>query len=107
MYNVLNINALTLFLSRTPRRLKTSCESASEEAGLAPRKTKIKIPFQFQDLSKTAYCFANLQKLCKSDVGKIYFLRTCLTGSLYPEKRLRDCELNLLSSIRQIRAAVF
>jgi hypothetical protein len=54
MYNVLNIYAQTLCLSRTPRRLKTSCESTSEEAGLARRKTKFKIPFQFPDLSKTA-----------------------------------------------------
>ena len=54
MYKVLNINTLTLFISRTPKRLKTSCESTSEEAGLARRKTKFKIPFQFPDLSKTA-----------------------------------------------------
>ena len=62
MYNVLNIYAQTLCLSRTPRRLKTSCESTSEEAGLARRKTKFKIPFQFPDLSKTAYFKIPMQR---------------------------------------------
>ena len=57
-----NVNAQTLFLSRTPMRLKTSYESTSEEAGLARRKTKFKIPFQFPDLSKTACFFNTMQR---------------------------------------------
>lgn len=52
MYNVLNINAQTLYLSRTPRRLKTSCESTPERTVLPQRKTKFKIPFQFPDTQR-------------------------------------------------------
>jgi hypothetical protein len=57
MYNVLNINTLTLFISRTPKSLKTSCESASEEAGLARRKTKSKYHFSFQTYQRPLVCF--------------------------------------------------
>lgn len=86
MYNVLNINALTLFLSRTPRRLKTSCESTSEEAGLARRRTKFKIPFQFPDLSKTA-CI---------DISLCCHFLTNLRGNMLPENISVNSLISLL-----------
>ena len=56
---------------------KTSCESTSEEPGLAQRKTKFKIPFQFPDLSKTA-C------IIPPSVFDNYIF-TSLRGSILPE----------------------
>ena len=58
MYNVLNINALTLLISRTPWRLKTSCESTSKEAGLARRKTNSKYHFSFQTFKDRCFLFS-------------------------------------------------
>ncbi len=63
MYNVLNNNALTLVISRTPKRLKTSCESTSEETGLARRKTKSKYHFSFQTLKDRLFFLAQRYEL--------------------------------------------
>ena len=43
-----NDNALTLVISRTPKRLKTSYESTSEKAALKRRKTNSKYHFSVQ-----------------------------------------------------------
>ena len=47
-----NDNALTLVISRTPKRLKTSYESTSEKAALKATQDEFKIPFQCPDLQR-------------------------------------------------------
>lgn len=62
MNNVLNNNALTLFISRTPKRLKTSYESTSGEGAHTRRKTNSKYHFSFQAL-KDRYFILSVAKI--------------------------------------------
>ena len=85
MYKVLNINALTLFISRTPKRLKTSCESTSEKAGLARRKTNSKYHFSFQTFKDRYFLLsaAKIRTIFEFYVRIIvYFSLTSRMGSL-------------------------
>lgn len=73
MYKVLNINTITLFISRTPKRLKTSRESESEGTAPKRRKTNSKYHFSFQTFKDRYF----LLSVAKIQTFFEFYLRYC------------------------------